>query len=173
MNKKISSSVALVFLIVLAVLVGGLMLWQSFGISEEKELTMEEKQSEEVMSEEKETAPKEETSGWKTYTNEEYGFEFEYPINWGEITFESQKTSEVHAFSSENEKIIKFWYHESSGILAFITQGEERAVLTSRNGDFDNYQDILKIIYPDKKIKTIYTVSPDALQFYANIGRSL
>ena len=51
---------------------------------------------------------KDETSGWKTYTNKEYGFEFKYPSNfqlknqYGEIFLLPGKGPKIYIFAGEN-----------------------------------------------------------------------
>jgi hypothetical protein len=111
-------------------------------------------------------AIKDETANWKTYRNEEYGFEFEYPKDWGDIIFKSQKSNEVYTFDSPNETIEAILYHKPSGVIAFIMRGEKYEPVYGG----ENYQDILKIIYPDKETKTIYTVSPEMTKWYGKIG---
>ena len=63
----------LVIVIILAILVGGGVLgWQWLEFKKEMKIP-EFKLSEKI---------KDETVNWKTYRNEEYGFEFKYPSNW-------------------------------------------------------------------------------------------
>jgi hypothetical protein len=80
------------------------------------------------------------TSNWKTYTNEQYGFEFKYPAGW---KFETNKNS-VSLNSPENQKcelcrldiVIAFdkntknfeaknYYNGKNGILAFDNPSED------------------------------------------------
>jgi len=68
MYKKISFPIAITIIIVLAVLVSGLIFWQLLEISEEKGTV--------------ETISEDETTDWKNYRNEEYGFEIKYPKEW-------------------------------------------------------------------------------------------
>ncbi|MBU2635386.1 hypothetical protein KJ841_02860 [Patescibacteria group bacterium] len=73
MNKKISTPIKriitklAILIIVSAFLACGLVIWQYFGVPEE---------------EMKGEVVKDETTDWKTYRNEEYGFEIKYPANW-------------------------------------------------------------------------------------------
>jgi hypothetical protein len=105
-----------------------------------------------------------ETADWKTYRNEELGIEFNYLKDWGILTAKFQKNLS-YTFSSENEKIKTIIYHKPSNILAFIEKGEK---YKAAYGD-ENYQEILKIIFPNKEIKTIYTVSPKDVEWYGAI----
>ena len=75
MNKKISTPIAFFIIIILSVAVGMVDYWLYSEIQNLKftvsELNIPEK---------KET--QEESIGWKTYTNKEYGFVIDYPEGW-------------------------------------------------------------------------------------------
>jgi hypothetical protein len=103
---------------------------------------------------------------WETYRNEEYGIEFQYPVDWGTIVFQSKKNNEVYIFDYQNETSTAIFYHEPSGELAFIAKGEKYSLAYGGQ----DYQDILKVIFPDKKIKTIYTIPPETVSWYGNIA---
>ncbi len=105
------------------------------------------------------------TGDWNIYKNTDYGLNFEYPKNWGAITLKSQKDNGVCAFSPQNETRTTIIYHKPSGITAFIDKGEKYALAYGGEG----YQDILKVIYPDKEIKIIYTMPPDRVEWYGGI----
>lgn len=79
MNKKISFPIAIIIIVVCAVVVGGIAIWQYLAMPRE-----EEKISEGAVLEN-------ETADWKVYRNEEYGFEFKYPKEWGDATIEQAK----------------------------------------------------------------------------------
>jgi len=68
MNKKISFPIAMIIIVVCTVLVGGIVVHQY------REILKEEETPEEI--------PTDETADWKTYRNEEYGFEVKYPPKW-------------------------------------------------------------------------------------------
>ena len=104
MNKKISSSIAIAAIIILAVLVGGLVFWQSLGISG-KDITEEsQSQLKEPASGNKDVALKDKTPDWKTYRNEEYGLEFQYPSNWEKEELSSSGGMHLIIGAEENNK---------------------------------------------------------------------
>jgi len=70
LDRGVSAPIAIIIIVVCALLVGGIVVWQYLEMPEEEEEAPEEKVSED------------ETADWETYRNEEYGFEFKYPNNW-------------------------------------------------------------------------------------------
>ena len=78
MNKKVSTPIA-ISIIVLCAFLAGLILIGKYGFFPEKEthLSKPSEKTEEVVTED-------ETTDWKTYRNEEYGFEIKYPKDWKE-----------------------------------------------------------------------------------------
>ncbi len=68
-NQKGSASFALIAVIVVLVAIGGYFAW-----SNKTQPVIQESIPTQI--------PKDETVGWKTYTNEEYGFELKYPLDW-------------------------------------------------------------------------------------------
>lgn len=68
MNKKIPFPIAIIIIAALAILVGGVVVWQYSRMPEIKVL--------------RKTQLEDETADWKTYRNEEYGFEIKYPDGW-------------------------------------------------------------------------------------------
>jgi len=93
-NKRISTPIAIGIILILVLIVGGYTYWQYSEMQKEEidlpEVKIPDKTV--VIEKEKEvtsTEPKEKTStggidisDWKTYRNEEYGFEIKYPKNW-------------------------------------------------------------------------------------------
>jgi len=71
MNKKISFPIAITITVLCAVVVGGVAVWQYLSMPKEESL---------------EGALGDETADWKTYRNEEYGYEIKYPKNWYSYT---------------------------------------------------------------------------------------
>ena len=104
---------------------------------------------------------KQRESAWNIYRNEEYGFEFDYPSNWGELTLESKKNDNYN-FNSSNKAIIEIKYYKPRGVLAFITKGtihreaDESVKITPEEG-FEVCDYVLKVIHQNGQIKTIYT----------------
>ncbi|OGZ18385.1 MAG: hypothetical protein A2V72_02120 [Candidatus Nealsonbacteria bacterium RBG_13_37_56] len=94
LNKGVSAPIALTIIIVLAVIIGGgIIAYQYYWLPKE-----------EVKKSEIET-PKDETSDWKTYSNEEYGFEFKYPETWN-VSEEYANMVEIININKPLEKII-------------------------------------------------------------------
>lgn len=75
LNKEISTPIAIGIVLILVILVGGFTWWQ-YG-----ETWREASDLPEVELPEKEEM-KDETTDWKTYRNEDYGFEIKYPEDW-------------------------------------------------------------------------------------------
>jgi hypothetical protein len=75
MNNQSFSKIWIIIILVVFI-AGGILAWQYFGIP--KEETPEEKVPEGV-TEKLEEVVKDETANWKTYRNEEFGFEIKYP----------------------------------------------------------------------------------------------
>jgi len=88
LNKKISTLLAIIIIILCAVLAGGITVYQYYGIPKEEGETPEEKVS------------KDETADWKTYRNGEYGYEIKYPEDW---TFKEAKSIKTVTFGEERE----------------------------------------------------------------------
>ncbi|MFH1462639.1 MAG: hypothetical protein ABIG08_03035 [bacterium] len=65
MNKGISTPVGIIIIVLVVLLVGGILAWQCWWMPEEEETAQDE------------------TADWKTYTNEEYGFEVKHPKEGG------------------------------------------------------------------------------------------
>jgi len=113
--------------------------------------------------EEPSISEEEKTADWQVYRNEELRIDFNYPSNWGELTLESKRNNSYN-FNSSNKEIIEIEYYESRGILVFITKGTiyreakelaEKHVVLEEGVEVCDY--ILKIIYQDGEIKTVYT----------------
>ena len=71
MNNQSFSKIWII-VVVMVIIGGGILAWQYFGVPKE-----EVRAPEEVP--EKEEVIEDETADWKTYRNEEYGFEIKYP----------------------------------------------------------------------------------------------
>lgn len=132
------------------------------------------------------TTTEDQTAHWQTYKNEEYGFEFKYPRDWGKIIpdqadtdegigvdwkrsiFETQIKTGVYTFFSENKNIKKIWYQPSSGGLAFVEYTGHEEPDVSGEGTMLK-QETLKIIGSKNKIIQIYTVPENQVTWYVKI----
>jgi len=87
MNKAISTPLAIIIIIVLAVLVGGFVVWQYLGMSEGEEKISEDK-----------------TADWEIYRNESMKFEVEYPKDW-KIQEQSLSVDFLKVFLENSNKL--------------------------------------------------------------------
>ncbi len=69
MNKKISTPIAIIIIVLLAIIVGCIVIWQYLDMPE-KEIVSEE------------ITLGDETADWKVYRNEKYRYEIKYPNDW-------------------------------------------------------------------------------------------
>jgi hypothetical protein len=74
LNRKVSTSVGISVIVVIAILTVGILTWQYLKFNRETVLPPIEL----LLAIQKQV----DTSSWKTYRNEKYGFEFTYPENW-------------------------------------------------------------------------------------------
>jgi len=103
---------------------------------------------------------------WKTYENKELKIVFEYPKEWGKLTFESKVENDIYSLKSSNEDIKTILYHKPTEMIVFIAKEKEYELVSGGK----SAQEILKIIYPNKEIKTLYAVSPESVKWYGKIG---
>ena len=128
---------------------GGILTWQHLKVSKEKA-----KLPEEIILDE--------TANMKIYRNEEYGLEFLYLRDWGEIELKSQK-NDVYEFASPNKLILEIKYHKPSKYLAFITKGKIHREAKEPAGEYPMPDEVevcdyvLKVIDQEGKIKNVYT----------------
>jgi hypothetical protein len=94
---------------------------------------------------------KDETADWKTYRDEEYGFEFAYPKEWGDIQVGSPKTSGFYPLISSDKITEKAWYHQPSGKLVFIRKGNSCLLY----GGDQFYKQTLIVLDQERKEKII------------------
>ena len=103
---------------------------------------------------------------WKTYENKELKIVFEYPKEWGQLTFESKVENDIYSFKPLNEDIKTILYHKPTKMIVFVAKGKEYELVYGGK----SVQEILKIIYPNKEIKTLYAVPPESVKWYGRIG---
>jgi len=79
-NKSFSKILILIIIIIITLVAGGFLAYQYLLVPKEEVKVSEVKMLEEVKKPEEVT--KDEIADWKTYKNEEYGFEIKYPKDW-------------------------------------------------------------------------------------------
>ncbi len=91
--KKISTLTGIIIIVIVGiVLVGGAFVYQQFIVSQWGNVFAPEEQPSRIV-------------GWKTYTNNEYGFEIQYPSMW--VSEESQRLYDVRS-ATDNLYAISF-----------------------------------------------------------------
>ncbi|MFH1657236.1 MAG: hypothetical protein ABH919_02105 [bacterium] len=131
LNKGISTPIAIAVILLLAIIVGGIMLWQYSEI--EKAGLIELESSEEN-----------ETANWKTYRNEEYGFEYpkDFKIevdNAVKIVFPESYIGSSYTFKND---VTGAWIYtgigimESKGFSGDFCQGLDSQKIEINNIDF-------------------------------------
>lgn len=128
MNKKISSPIAIIIIVVCAVLFGGIVTWYYFGTKTEIEI-YEIKLPEKTQPEK--TQLEDETADWNIYINENFGIEFKYPENW--------------IVSRENETLVVFENINKSSQRISILKSSGPPPETMRDKLIES-----KIVYLDK-----------------------
>jgi len=158
----------ILIVVILTILVGVgiwnyLNIWKKemISISQFPEIKKREKPEKGVSKVEEKAKIESISENWNVYKSEKYGFEFEYPKEWGEIKLESLE-NEVFTFKSPNQKIKEILYHKPSQNLFFVE--------TFKKGGYIS-RDTLKIISKDRKIKNIYPTNPppEIGEFYERI----
>ncbi len=136
LNKGVSAPAGILIIILVAVIAcAGILAWQYFGIPEKRETGNE-------------------TADWKTYRNEEYGYELKYPKDW---TTE-EKTKE---YTDTFRKYHRFDVFHSQNITEAEIYGSVAVAIfdyyDNRNNDkfFEKEVDLLKRGYSDGTIEEI------------------
>src|SRR4030065_2103093 len=89
MNRKIPTIIAITIILISAILAGGFIYWRYFSFQEELSNQSDIVIPEKLINE---------TTGWNTYTNDEYRFEIKYP-NFYYIVY-----TDSNSVSFKNEK---------------------------------------------------------------------
>ena len=122
LNKGISTPIAIAIVLLLAVSVWGIILWQYSAIQKEKvelpEIEVQEGAEEALVLEEND----EEATGWKTYRDEEYGFEIEYPSE-KDFWLDFKAGPELPLWSSNAQDY--FYGENAENVLGRFPLGEE------------------------------------------------
>ena len=122
LNKGMSTPIAIAVILLLAVSVGGITLWQYSAIQKEKvelsEIEVQEGAEEALVLEEND----EEATGWKTYRDEEYGFEIEYPSE-KDFWLDFKAGPELPLWSSNAQDY--FYGEDAENVLGRFPLGEE------------------------------------------------
>ena len=94
------------------------------------------------------------TTGWKTYRNEEYGFEFKYPVDWSEDTTNTEILLDIYKTSSYTRNLghgMPLYPSDYSGILVMLRDNEARKPLKEWVQNWNDYFQLGQSI--DKAIK--------------------
>jgi hypothetical protein len=103
-NQKGIASVILVVAIVVLVAVAGFFAYQYFSPKTQPVVQTQQNQNQQQQTANQQTnnvQPIDQIAGWKTYTNAQYGFEFQYPKEW--VTSDNSAAT-VSVWSSEKKK---------------------------------------------------------------------
>ncbi len=117
MTKKIPTTLGILIILLVAGVAGASVLFFSQGVEEktdtENHLTAEENEITEIIKED--VSGTNDFEGWRTYENDEYGFEIKYPSNWprGEDR-ETLMSSLGHLFSFSAKQMTKNEYNQLS-----------------------------------------------------------
>jgi hypothetical protein len=87
----------------------------------------------------------EQTLNLKTYTNAEYGFSFNYPASWGDVTFEKTAVASLGGYIDPNctlKGFSIFGYFASYKKMAFVARSKDYNDCAERGGvlmDYNNF----------------------------------
>ncbi|MFH1462634.1 MAG: PsbP-related protein [bacterium] len=158
LNKGISTPAGIIIVVLAALLAGGVLAWQCWwtpqGEKEEKEQEIAQ----------------DETASWKTYTNEEYGFEFKYPE-----TVLIKETEDLVIFYLSPKVEVPFWMP-----FDFFSEGmvmEKKQEVGGKNAelihDLDELTELLKKDYIYVPETTIIRNDLVALRIYQGTNKYL
>jgi uncharacterized protein YxeA len=164
--KKVSASVVIIIIVILvAIIVGGVFVYQYFSAKIQPVIQTQENQNNQ-------------TAGWKTYTNEKYGFELKYPNDWK--YFEQGDAEKLNLPTRENGILFMSTFTVRFGKDPL--NGESSDVLIYKNATFDEIIDIGGKVYikdtetlfsvpgATKAIKFHVLLRPDSLDTYVPKG---
>lgn len=75
-----------------------------------------------------------EAKNWKTYRNDEFGFEFQYPKEWGEIILKDGNRATAPSFEGPGEATLKYG---PPGIASFVSDKDITFSSSPLNGGFN------------------------------------
>lgn len=109
MKKGFAPIIILLGITIIAVLVGGVLVYTNYSNNQSK-----------LNPQPTPTSTSDETANWKTYTNKKYGFSFKYPSNWVENEGKIEEKLGVNGVNALTQKGIAVEVYENSGKLSAL-----------------------------------------------------
>lgn len=140
--------------------------WLGYDLYTNKPVMVEEVTEKELV--QQEAPEKSLTEGWQIYRNEELGFEFQYPSEWGELSLESAKDGSYTLKASNNDLIKAVVYHKPSSKLLFVKKGEKYYGRYSREWET---QESIWILLSNGDMSVIYEVPGSSVQLSSVVDK--
>ena len=99
------------------------------------------------------------------FTNKEWGIDFEYLVEWGDVSLAERNyvVRENFVFETENKSISFLAYHRPTGSLAFVKNGEELPTFIS---DTKLPQQTLYVVDAAGQEAELYTIPPEGVEAF-------